>query len=101
MAKKKTEQKKWPEKWHEVTPGCMVFDAGNAANYKTGSWKAQRPILDTKKCIKCGRCVRKCPNKCLAVGLAPLFTPEKDEKVTRRVPVGGVPAGEVQAEAHK
>ena len=46
MATKKTEQKKWPEKWHEVNPGCMVFAAGNAANYKTGSWKSQRPLTD-------------------------------------------------------
>jgi pyruvate ferredoxin oxidoreductase delta subunit len=65
MAKKKTEQKKWPEKWHEVTPGCMVFEPGNAANYKTGSWKAQRPILDTKKCIKCGICYIFCPEACI------------------------------------
>jgi pyruvate ferredoxin oxidoreductase delta subunit len=65
MAKKKTEQKKWPEKWQEVNPGCMVFTAGNAANYKTGSWKAQRPVLDTKKCIKCGICYIFCPEACI------------------------------------
>ena len=46
MAKKKTVQKKWPETWQELNPGCMVFAAGNAANYKTGSWKSQRPVWD-------------------------------------------------------
>jgi pyruvate ferredoxin oxidoreductase delta subunit len=65
MATKKTEQKKWPEKWHEVNPGCMVFAAGNAANYKTGSWKSQRPILDKQKCIKCGICYIFCPEGCI------------------------------------
>ncbi len=65
MAKKKTEQKKWPETWQEVTPGCMVFAAGNAANYKTGSWKAQRPVLEKQKCIKCGICYIFCPEGCI------------------------------------
>ena len=65
MAKKKTEQKKWPEKWHEVNPGCMVFAAGNTSNYKTGSWKSQRPILDKQKCIKCGICYIFCPEGCI------------------------------------
>jgi pyruvate ferredoxin oxidoreductase delta subunit len=65
MAKKKTEQKKWPEKWHEVNPGCMVFAAGNAANYKTGSWKSQRPLWDNAKCIKCGICYIFCPEGCI------------------------------------
>jgi len=65
MAKKKTEQKKWPEKWHEVNPGCMVFAAGNAANTKTGSWKSQRPIWDNAKCIKCGICYIFCPEACI------------------------------------
>jgi ferredoxin len=54
------------------------------------------------ECIKCGRCAKKCPNKCLSVGPAPLFTPGKDEKVTKRVPVGDArPVGEVQASNHK
>ncbi len=65
MAKKKTEQKSWPEKWHEVNTGCMVFAAGNAANYKTGSWKSQRPLWDNAKCIKCGICYIFCPEGCI------------------------------------
>ncbi|HQL91578.1 MAG TPA: 4Fe-4S binding protein [Syntrophales bacterium] len=65
MAKKKTEQKKWPEKWHELNPGCMVFAAGNAANYKTGSWKSQHPVWDNAKCIKCGICYIFCPEGCI------------------------------------
>jgi pyruvate ferredoxin oxidoreductase delta subunit len=65
MAKKKTGQKAWPEKWHEINPGCMVFAAGNAANYKTGSWKSQRPLWDNAKCIKCGICYIFCPEGCI------------------------------------
>jgi len=43
------------------------------------------------ECIKCGRCVKVCPNHCLAVGIAPLLTPGKEEKATKRVPVNGAP----------
>jgi len=59
-------QKKWPEAWHEVTPGCIVFEPGNASTYKTGSWRAQRPIWDNKKCIKCGICYVFCPEACIS-----------------------------------
>jgi pyruvate ferredoxin oxidoreductase delta subunit len=65
MKKKKEAQKKWPEKWQEINPGCMVFLPGNAAAYKTGSWKAQKPILDKQKCIKCGLCYIFCPEGCI------------------------------------
>lgn len=65
MAKKKTVQKKWPETWQELNFGCMVFAAGNAANYKTGSWKSQRPVWDNAKCIKCGICYIFCPEGCI------------------------------------
>ena len=49
-------QKKWPETWQEVTPGCMIFEGGNSREYHTGSWRAQRPVWDNAKCIKCGIC---------------------------------------------
>lgn len=58
-------KKKWPEAWHEVSPGCVVFAPANAREYHTGSWKAQRPIWDDSKCIKCGICYIFCPEGCV------------------------------------
>jgi len=49
-------EKKWPEDWQEVNPGCMVFRPGSAREYHTGSWRAQRPVCDNSRCIKCGVC---------------------------------------------
>ncbi len=66
MKKKKAVSKKWPEKWQEINPGCMVFTPGNASALHTGSWRAQRPVLDTQKCIKCGLCYIFCPEGCIA-----------------------------------
>lgn len=28
---------------------------------KTGSWRAMVPVVDVKKCVKCGRCWMQCP----------------------------------------
>lgn len=78
MKKGKAEQKKWPEKWSEVTPGCMVFSPGNAAEYKTGSWRAKRPELHTEKCIKCGICYIFCPEGCIAENTDGYFTANLD-----------------------
>ena len=58
-------EKKWPETWQEVNPGCMVFRPGSAKEYHTGSWRAKRPIWDNAKCIKCGVCYIYCPEGCV------------------------------------
>ncbi|MBW6486495.1 MAG: 4Fe-4S binding protein [Syntrophobacterales bacterium] len=57
--------KKWPETWQEINPGCMVFRPGSSAEYHTGSWRAKRPLWDKVKCIKCGLCYIYCPEGCI------------------------------------
>jgi len=59
-------EKKWPEKWQELTPGCMVFRPGSTREYHTGTWRAQRPVYDTGRCIKCGVCYIFCPEGCIS-----------------------------------
>ncbi len=58
-------KKQWPETWREYNLGGMVFDVGNAATFKTGSWRSLRPIWDNSKCIKCGLCYLYCPEGCV------------------------------------
>jgi pyruvate ferredoxin oxidoreductase delta subunit len=43
----------------------MVFRPGSAAEYKTGSWRAKRPLWENEKCIKCGICYIYCPEGCV------------------------------------
>jgi len=31
----------------------------------TGSWRNKTPIVDRKKCIGCGTCVKFCPEACI------------------------------------
>ena len=58
-------KKQWPETWQEVNPGGMVFEPASAKSYHTGSWRAQKPVYDNSKCIKCGICYIFCPEGCI------------------------------------
>ncbi|MDX9821277.1 MAG: 4Fe-4S binding protein [Syntrophales bacterium] len=71
-------EKKWPETWQELNPGCMVFRPGSARDYHTGSWRAKRPIYDNKKCIKCGVCFMFCPEGCITEDKDGYFTANLD-----------------------
>ncbi len=64
MAEKEAKNK-WPEDWQEVSPGCIVFRPGSSRDYRTGTWRAERPICDKSRCIKCGVCYLFCPEGCI------------------------------------
>ncbi|MCX7020885.1 MAG: 2-oxoacid:acceptor oxidoreductase family protein [bacterium] len=49
--------------------------AGNAVDYNTGSWRADRPVWDSEKCTHCFRCFIFCPDAAIT------FDPET-EKMT-------------------
>ena len=51
--------------WKDLEMGSIVTEPGNAAKYKTGDWRSQRPIIDKEKCIKCGLCYLYCPEGCI------------------------------------
>lgn len=51
--------------WRELLPGCVITEAGNAKQYRTGDWKSERPVWDHQKCIKCGICYLFCPEGCI------------------------------------
>lgn len=59
-------ENKWPEKWQDITPGNIVFAPASACEYLTGSWRAERPVCDNAKCIKCGLCYIFCPEGCIS-----------------------------------
>ena len=45
--------------------GATVKDPGSSKNYKTGSWRTFKPVLDKEKCIDCENCVLFCPEGCI------------------------------------
>jgi pyruvate ferredoxin oxidoreductase delta subunit len=45
----------------KITPGAVV-NGGTSLNYKTGSWRDQRPEIDSESCNQCGTCKDVCPD---------------------------------------
>jgi len=42
--------------------GSIIPEAGNAAKYRTGSWRTYRPAWNAKTCIHCLTCWILCPD---------------------------------------
>ena len=51
--------------WKDLEIGCIVTEPGSARQYKTGTWRSQRPTYEFSKCIKCGICQIFCPEGCV------------------------------------
>ncbi|MFQ6088468.1 MAG: 4Fe-4S binding protein [Candidatus Methanofastidiosia archaeon] len=48
------------KKASELPPGAISL--GSQLVNKTGSWRAQKPVLDREKCVKCMLCWKYCPD---------------------------------------
>lgn len=60
----------------DIEIGGIVKEPGNACQYRTGTWRSQRPIVDFKKCNKCGICQRFCPEGCVLRNKEGFFEPD-------------------------
>lgn len=48
--------------WKEIEIGGVITEAGNSADYETGSWRNLRPRIDMDKCVHCMICWMFCPD---------------------------------------
>ena len=53
--------------WKDIPIGGMIVDAGNAAEYKTGSWRTFKPVHNMDTCIHCLFCWVYCPDEAVIV----------------------------------
>ncbi len=53
--------------WKELPTGGVITEAGNAAEYKTGSWRAFKPVWIQERCIHCLFCWLYCPEPAVKV----------------------------------
>lgn len=53
--------------WKDLTPGGVVYDAGNAAEFRTGDWRSDKPIFIKDKCKQCMLCFPVCPDSSIPV----------------------------------
>lgn len=51
----------------ELTPGGIIYQAGNAREFKTGDWRSMYPVWIEEKCKQCGLCWPVCPDDSIPV----------------------------------
>ena len=48
--------------WKEIPIGGRIDKGGTAREYKTGSWRTFKPVVNKEKCINCLQCWIYCPD---------------------------------------
>jgi pyruvate ferredoxin oxidoreductase delta subunit len=48
--------------WQELEIGAAVSETGSSREYKTGTWRSLRPVVNKTQCIRCGVCWLYCPD---------------------------------------
>ncbi len=54
--------------WKSLPMGAVVTEPGSSLNYKTGDWRAFRPVVDKNKCVNCLLCWIYCPDSAILRG---------------------------------
>lgn len=53
--------------WKEIPIAGMILEAGNSEQYRTGGWRAFRPMSGEAECIHCFQCWLYCPDSSILV----------------------------------
>jgi len=53
--------------WRESPIGGMILEAGNSVAYRTGGWRAFRPVRGEADCTHCFQCWLFCPDSSILV----------------------------------
>ena len=48
--------------WRNLPLGCAILEPGSSTQLLTGTWRLQRPVMDTNLCNRCGLCYIYCPD---------------------------------------
>ncbi len=56
-----------PKGWREIPIAGMILEAGNAFEYRTGGWRAFRPVRGKADCTHCFQCWLFCPDSSILV----------------------------------
>lgn len=51
----------------EIEEGGIISKPKTSINFKTGSWRTLKPVIDESKCIHCAMCVLNCPENCIDI----------------------------------
>jgi len=48
--------------WKSLPIGAVLSEAGSSVKYKTGDWRAFKPVVAKEKCVNCLLCWIYCPD---------------------------------------
>jgi len=48
--------------WKQLPPGAVISEPGSSRQYKTGDWRAFKPVVEGDKCVNCLLCWVYCPD---------------------------------------
>ena len=51
----------------KITTGAVIEEPGNSVKNKTADWRILKPLVDEKKCTRCGICWQYCPDASITV----------------------------------
>jgi len=51
--------------WKSLPMGAVVTEPGSSVKYKTGDWRAFKPLVDKTKCVNCLLCWIYCPDSAI------------------------------------
>ncbi len=51
----------------DLTPGGIIYQAGNSKEFKTGDWRSITPIWKSELCKQCGLCFPVCPDDSIII----------------------------------
>ena len=58
----------WPTEWEKLPMAGIIDVPSTSLDYKTGSWRAMRPVINREKCTKCLICWAYCPDNAIVRG---------------------------------
>ncbi|MGQ9760091.1 MAG: 4Fe-4S binding protein [Candidatus Methanomethylicaceae archaeon] len=53
--------------WKEIPIGGMISEPGSSVEFDVSQWRTFRPVLDKKKCTRCGLCWIYCPEGAIKI----------------------------------
>jgi len=51
--------------WKSLSMAATVTEPGSSLKYKTGDWRAFKPVVDKEKCVNCLLCWIYCPDSAI------------------------------------
>jgi pyruvate ferredoxin oxidoreductase delta subunit len=53
--------------WRDIPEGISIIEPGSSVQFDVSAWRTHKPVIDQKKCTKCGMCWLYCPEPAIEI----------------------------------